>query len=172
MSAEDEELLQLSSKCWICDTFFDVGDDKVRDHCHVTKYRGSAQWSCNVNLKLTKKVPATFHNSRGYGSHLFMQGIKKFDVKLNVVPNSLEKYMAFTINNNLVFIDSMEFMNSNLNKLVKSLSDNYFKNSSQEFGGDLLQLVKKKGVYPYEYIESFKKFLEDKLPDRSKFLVL
>ena len=80
--------------------------------------------------------------------------------------------MDFTINNNLVFIDSMEFMNSNLNKLVKSLSDNDFKNSSQEFGGDLLQLVKKKGVYPYEYMESFKKFLEDKLPDRSKILVL
>ena len=82
VSAEDEELFQLSSKSWICDTLFDVGDDKVRDHCHVTgKYRGSAEWSCNVNLKLTKKVPATFHNSRGYGSHLFMQGINKFDVK-------------------------------------------------------------------------------------------
>ena len=75
-----------------------------------------------------------------------MQGINKFDVKLNVVPNSLEKYMAFTINNNLVFIDNMEFLNSNLNKLVKSLSDNDFKNSSQEFGGDLLQLVKKRSL--------------------------
>ena len=58
--------------------------------------------------------------------------------------------MAFTINNNSVFIDSMEFINSNLNKLVKNLSDNDFKYSSQEFGSDLLQLVKKKGVYPYE----------------------
>ena len=54
--------------------------------------------------------------------------------------------MDFTINNNLVFIGSMEFMNSNLNKLVKSLSDNDFKNSSQEFGGDLLQLVKKRSL--------------------------
>ena len=56
MSAEDKEIFQLSGKCWVCDTLFDVEDDKVRDLCHVTgKYRGSAYCSCNVNLKLTKK---------------------------------------------------------------------------------------------------------------------
>ena len=43
MSVEDEERFQSSSKCWVCDKLFDVGDNKVRDHCHVTgKYRGSA----------------------------------------------------------------------------------------------------------------------------------
>ena len=56
MSAKDEEKFQLSNKCFICDKLFDVGDDKVRDHCHITKtYRVSAHWRCNVNLKLTKK---------------------------------------------------------------------------------------------------------------------
>ena len=65
MSAEDEERFKLSNKCWICGELFDVGDDKdkVRDHCHVTiKYRASAHWSCNVNRKITKKVPVIFHN--------------------------------------------------------------------------------------------------------------
>ena len=33
----------------------------------------------------------------------------------------------------------------------------------------MLKLVKQKGVYPYEYMDSFKKFSEDKLPDRTKF---
>ena len=43
MSVEDEERFQSSNKCWICDKLFDVGDNKVWDHCHVTeKYRGSA----------------------------------------------------------------------------------------------------------------------------------
>ena len=57
MSAEDEERFQLSSKCWICNKLFDAGDNKVRDHCHVTgKYRGSAHWSCNTNPRLTKKT--------------------------------------------------------------------------------------------------------------------
>ena len=66
MSAEEEERFQLSNNCWICDELFDVGDDKVRDHCHLTgKYRGTAHWSCNVNLKLSKKIPVMFHNLRG-----------------------------------------------------------------------------------------------------------
>ena len=93
------------------DKLFDVGDNKVRDHCHVTgKYRGSAHWNCNINLKLTKIVPVIFHNSKGYDSHLIMEEIGKFDLKVNVIPNGLEKYMAFTINNKLLFIDSMKFM--------------------------------------------------------------
>ena len=74
MSPEDEERIQLSNKCWICDELFDVGDDKVRGDCDVSeKYRGSAHWSCNVNLKLTKRVPVIFHKSRVYDSHLIMQ---------------------------------------------------------------------------------------------------
>ena len=74
MSAEEEEKFQLSNSCWICDKLFEVGDDKVRDHCHITeKYRGAARWSCNVNLKLTKKISAIFHNLRGYDSHLIIK---------------------------------------------------------------------------------------------------
>ena len=65
----------------------------------------------------------------------------------------------------------MQFMNSSLNKLVKNLSDNDFKYLTQEFSDDLLELVKQKGVYPYEYVSSFKKFPEDKLRDRSEFFI-
>ena len=67
---KDEQRFQSSNKCWICDKLFDVGDNKVRDHYHITeKYRGSAHWSCNINLKLTKIVPSIFHNLKGYDSH-------------------------------------------------------------------------------------------------------
>ena len=78
----------------------------------------------------------------GYYSHLIMQEIGKFDVKVNVIPNGLEKYIAFKINENLVFIDSIQFMNSGLDALVKNLTDNDFKYSSQEFNGEQLNLVK------------------------------
>ena len=60
-------------------------------------------------------------------------------------------------------------MNCSLDGLVKNLSDNGFKYLSQEFSGDLLELVKQKVVYPYEYMDSFQKFCEDKLSDRHKF---
>ena len=108
MSAGDEERFQSSNKCGICDKLFDVRVYKVRDHCHVTgKYRGSAHWSCNIHLELTKKVPVIFHNLRGYDTYLIIREIGKFDVKVSAIPNGLEKHMAFTINNNLVFIDNM-----------------------------------------------------------------
>ena len=69
MSEEDDERFQLSNKWGICDKVFDVEDDKVRDHCHITgKYRGSGHESCNVNLKLTKEVLVTFQNLRGCDS--------------------------------------------------------------------------------------------------------
>ena len=70
--------------------------------------------SRNVNLKLTKKVPVIFHNVQGYDSHLIINEIGKFDVKADVIPNGLEKYMTFTINKNLIFIKSIHFMNSSL----------------------------------------------------------
>ena len=170
MSAGGEKRFQLSNNCWICDKLFDVEDDKIRDHCHITgKYRSAEHWSCNINLKLSKKIPVIFHILRGYDSHLITKEIGKFDVKVSVIPNGSEKYMAFTINRNLIFIDSMQFMNSTLDSLFKNLSDNDFKNLSEEFSGEFLELVKQKGVYPYHYMDNFKKFSEDKLPDRSKF---
>ena len=148
---------------------FDVGDDKVRDHCHmIGKYRGVAHWSCNINLKLTKKIPVIFHNLRDYDSHFIIKEISKFDVQVTITTNGLEKYMAFTINTNLVFIGSMQFMNSSLDLLVKNLSDNDFKYLSEEFSGDFLKLVKQKGVYSREYMDNFKKFSENKLPNRCK----
>ena len=170
MSAEEEERFQLSNSCWICDKLFDVGDDKVRDHCHITgKYRGAAHWSCNINLKLSKKNPVIFHNLRGYGSHLIIKKIGKFDVKVSAIPNRLEKYIAFTISRNLIFIESIQFMNSSLDSLIKNLSNNNFKYLSEEFIGELLKLLKQRVLYPYEYMGSFKKFSENKLPDRCKF---
>ena len=75
-------------------------------------------------------------------------------------------------NKNLVFMDSMQFMNSCLDSLVKNLSDNDFKYLSEDFSDKFLKLVKGKEVYPYEYMDSFKKFSEDKLPDRCLMFVL
>ena len=75
------------------------------------------------------------------------------------MPNGLEKYIAFTINTNLAFINSMQFMNSSLDSLVKNLSDNDFKYLPEEISGEFLELVKQKGVYPCEYMDNFKNFL-------------
>ena len=107
--------------CWICEKLIDDDVEKVRDDCHVTgTFRGAAHWSCNINLQLIKKFPVIFHNLKGYDSHLIFNELNKFDVKIEVIPNRLEKYMPFFLNKNLVYIDSMQFMNSSLEKLVKT----------------------------------------------------
>ena len=94
---------------------FDVSDDKVRDHCHITgKYSGASHWNCNVNLKISKKVPVIFYNLKGYDNHLILKELNKFNVKISVIPNGLDKYMASTVNKNLFFIDSMQFLNASL----------------------------------------------------------
>ena len=86
--------------------------------------------------------------------------LKNFDVKIDAIPNGLEKYVVFILNKNLVFIGSMHFMNSSLEKLVKNLSDNNFKYLNEEFGSKNLELLKQKDPYPDEYIDSFKRFCE------------
>ena len=74
--------------------------------------------------------------------------------------------MAFLLGKNLVFIDDMKFMNSSLDKLVKNLSDEDFKYLVKEFGSENLEILKQKGAYPYEYMNSFD---EEKLCARKYF---
>ena len=77
--------------------------------------------------------------------------------------------LAFILNKNLAVTDSMQFMNSSLEKLVKNLSDDDFKYLTKEFGSKNLELLKQKDAYPYEYMDSFKRFGEEKLPDKECF---
>ena len=99
---------------------------------------------------------------KGYDSHLIFSLLHKFDLKINVLANGLEKYMVFFLGKNLVFIDSMQFMNSSLDELVKNFSDEDFKYLVKEFGFDNLKILKQKSAYPYEYMNSFKRFNEKK----------
>ena len=171
MRAEENEKFEMTNICWICNRLIENTDYKVRDNCHITgKYRGAAHYCYNINLKITKKVPVIFHNLKEYDSQLIFKELSGFNgLKTSVIPNGLEKYMAFTLNKNLAFVDSMLFMNSGFDILVKNLSDKDFNYLSEEFNGAQLKLVKEKGIYPYEYMNSFKKFKENKLHDKNKF---
>ena len=80
----------------------------------------------------------------------------------------MEKYTAFPMGQRLVFIDSFQFMSSSLASLAKSLAPTDFKHLTNEFG-ERTELMERKGVYPYEYMDSFERFEEDCLPAQSKF---
>ena len=81
-----------------------------------------------------------------------MQELGKFNLKINVMPNGLENYMSFSINNKLSFVDSFQFLSSLLYSFVKILAKDDFKYLGQEFDNNVFGLVRHKGFYPYEYM--------------------
>ena len=96
-----------------------------------------------------------------------MKELSNFDVSIDVIPCGLEKYMAFIVNKWLVFVGSMQFMNSSLDKLAGNLSSDDFKCLRDVFRDDKqFKLVKCKGVYPYEWVD---KFDWSCLPDKKCF---
>ena len=95
-------------------------DIKITDHCHIIgKYSSSTHRNCNIDVKLNHKISVIFHNLKKYDSRLNMQELGKFNLKVNVTPNGLEKYMSFSINNKLSFTDSFSFLHFSLDSLVK-----------------------------------------------------
>ena len=69
--------------------------------------------------------------------------------------------MPFFLNKKFVFIESMQFTNYRVDKLVKNLSDEDLKYLAEEFGSENLELLKQKGDYPYKYMNSFERFNEE-----------
>ncbi|KAL9963656.1 hypothetical protein ACROYT_G027183 [Oculina patagonica] len=186
MTKYDEEEFQKAKACHICDKQYTDDDIRVRDHCHITgKYRGSAHQECNLKLRIESdkiKIPVIFHNLRGYDSHFIMQEIgaivknhtyknKKGEIKemnINAIPNNMEKYMAFMLGNHLNFIDSFQFMSSSFEQLVSNLPRESLKYTSQKFKGKKLDLMARKELYPYDFMDSFEKFNEG-LPTKEDF---
>ena len=184
---ENEKQFNMALDCWICGE--ELGNDRVRDHCHYTGcYRGAAHNSCNLKYRKPESVPVFFHNLTGYDSHLFIKKLGSSNKKetIECIPNNEEKYITFTktiitgqyTNKkgesknktfNIVFKDSLKFMLSSLGALVNNLPKNGFKNISKYYTPEEVELIKQKGFYPYEYMDVIEKFNDIKLPPREVF---
>ena len=184
---EDEKQFNKASDCWLCGE--ELGNDRVRDHCHYTgRYRGAAHNSYNLNYSKPKGVPVFFHNLSGYDSHLFIKSLGSPNKKetLECIPNNEEKYITFTKNIivgqytnkkgedkdktfKIVFKDSLKFMSSSLGALVNNLPKDAFKNISKYYTPEEVELIKQKGFYPYEYMDTIEKFNDPKPPPQNAF---
>ena len=184
---EDEKQFNMASDCWICGE--ELGNDRVRDHCHYTGcYRGAAHNTCNLKYRKPESVPVFFHNLTGYDSHLFIKKLGSSNEKENIkcIPNNEEKYITFTktiitgqyTNKkgeeknktfDIVFKDSLKFMSSSLGVLVNNLPKNGFKNISKYYTPEEVELIKQKGFYPYEYMDVIEKFNDLKPPPQNAF---
>ena len=187
MTEKNKLDFESSNNCHICKKRYSEKDIRVRDHCHITgNYRGSAHQDCNLKLRLSPsniQIPVFFHNLRGYDSHFIMQQIGEIAKKhvyknkkgeecqmdINCIPNNMEKYMAFMLGKHLLFLDSFQFMSSSLDNLTKNLPDDAFIFTQQEFTDEEFNLMKQKGTYPYDYMDSFQKFNDTQLPIKKDF---
>ena len=185
---EDRKQFNKASDCWICGEY--LGNDRVRDHCHYTgRYRGPAHNNCNLKYRKPKSISVFFHNLSGYDSHLF---IKKIGCSINekenidCIPNNEEKYISLSktivtgqyTNKKgeikyktfkIVFKDSLKFMSSSLGALVNNLPKDAFKNLLKYFTPEQAEILKQKGFYPYEYMDTIEKFNDTKPPSQEVF---
>ena len=182
---EEEKEFNKASDCWICGEY--LGNDRVRDHCHYTgRYRGPAHNSCNLKYSKPNSLSVFFHNLAGYDSHLFIKKLGYTEGTIKCIPTNEEKYISFTktikagtyTNKkgeekdkffDIIFKDSLKFMSSSLGALVNNLPKDAFKNLLKNYTPEQAELLKQKGFYPYEYMDSVEKFKDKELPPRKAF---
>ena len=166
---------------------------KVRDHCHFTgKYRGCAHSMCNLNYcNRHFKIPVVFHNMKNYDGHLIIQNAEKLSnkKKIDVIAQNSEKFINIGFDS-LSVKDSFSFITASLDKLVSMtkydntdekerskwvLRENWQSNFRYSSKNDIiktekcLDLLTEKGVYPYDYMNSFDKFNDEQLPSKEQF---
>ncbi|GBB89790.1 hypothetical protein RclHR1_01660009 [Rhizophagus clarus] len=147
--------------------------NKVWDHYHITgKFRGSAHRDCNLKLQIQDwktPIPVVFHDFWGYDSHLVCESVGHSvnAHQIKVIAETFERYKSMKVGQ-LKYINSQQFMNNSLASLTKNLGDNHpiMTKHFKELGytDEQLDLVYRKGVYPYDYIDSHDRFLETELP--------
>ena len=180
LSTEEQAQHLQATECFICGGPFGA-ERPVRDHDHLTgKYRGAAHSECNLAFKYRLvtnnrqnpiyRVPVIFHNLRGYDGHMLMSALGKYkNRRIDCIANNSERYVTFSLSG-LQFIDSFQFMGSSLEKLVGNLNKEEFHFLHRFIEDDRKrQLLLRKGVYPYDYVDSPDRLNETNLPAKEKF---
>lgn len=192
ISEQEESAFQGSRDCHVCGERFKIDDIKVRDHCHLTgKYRGAAHKKCNLTYEVCKTCPVVFHNLSHYDAHFIIKEIStQFEGEISVIPVNDQNYISFTktVNEAFVnstnggkiyknrlkfrFIDSFRFMASSLDKLASYLPSDKKKILRTVFNNmddNKRKLLERKGVFPYDYVDSWEKLNENRLPTIDQF---
>jgi hypothetical protein len=150
MTEDDTTLFKLQSNCHICRKSIPLCQ-KVRDHDHLTgEFRGAAHAECNLNLRLSDKIPVVFHNLKSFDGHILIQGTSSdLFTDVSVIPQTLEKYISISMDS-FIFIDSLAFLSSSLDTLAKTISDKQKQKQkylAEAFPMDKIDLLMKRELY-------------------------
>ena len=96
MTMHDKLVYNNATLCLICNE--ELGNDRVRDHCHLSgKFRGAAAHEvCNLKYKVPKFFPVVFHNLSGYDSRQFINTLWNNEADISCIPNIEKNYISFT----------------------------------------------------------------------------
>ncbi|XP_031332414.1 uncharacterized protein LOC116162827 [Photinus pyralis] len=177
LSEKQQQDFESATHCHICEKVFSENEIRCRDHCHFTsKYRGASHQACNINYQNNHAIPVVFHNLSGYDSHFIIRELATgMPGQIKLLPLNKEKYISFTkyvegTKVNFRFIDSFRFMSSSIEKLSSYLgNDKKTITRSQSRNESEFNLVIRKGVFPYEYVDSWEKLNETQLPPKDNF---
>lgn len=163
--------------CNLCKTNFTHDNYKVADHCHLSgKFRQSLCNVCNLKLQTPNFIPIFFHNLSNYDAHMIVTELGHDTQTIRVIPNSEEKFISFTkyVSNtfSMRFIDTFRFMASGLSTLAENLVTpglENFRETNKVFTKVDMPIVTRKGVYPYEYTDSWGRLNETRIPRKRDF---
>lgn len=168
-----------ATACHLCKKAFIKGDIICADHDHFTGYYlGASHNACNLNATICKFIPIIFHNLTGYDCHLFINELSAIVGRINLIPKTKEKYISFTkfipVNAKnaaqLKFIDSFNFLSCGLDNLAKTLHPDDFINLKHFYPDKKsFDLLRRKGIYCYDYVNSFERYNDMCLPERNCF---
>ncbi|MCG7869684.1 MAG: DNA polymerase, partial [Candidatus Thiodiazotropha taylori] len=178
ITEQHQSLIEKAIKCCLCKKVFTKYDKTygriVRHHNHLTgKIIGAACNGCNLKCRQATFIPVLFHNLKHFDGHIIWQNAGHFKHRrLKCIAQNTEHYVSFSIGH-LRFIDSFQFLPSSLETLIDNLTQDglqaFAHLRSETNGSEEAQLLLRKGVYPYEYMDSFEKFEESELPPKEKF---
>lgn len=174
---EEEREHRKCQICKFCTEKFTKDNYKVQDHNHLSgRFRQTLCNNCNMKLQAPNFVSCFIHNLSNYDAHFIVTELGYDENEIKVIPNSEEKFISFSkyIDNkfHIRFIDTFRFMASSLATLASNLvTSNFgkFKETGKIFTSEDLPLVTRKGVYPYEYTDSWEKLEETSLPSKEHF---
>ena len=121
-------------------------------------------------MQIPKKIPIIFHNLEGYNGRLVFTELNNFkNIDIQVIYKTNERYMSIVVNKNIIVLDSLQFYKGPLDSLTGNLEDKDFKHLMSEFPLNKLEMLKIKDTYPYEWVDSYKKFIYPRLPPKKCF---
>jgi len=188
LSEEEIKIHNNCNTCHICEKEILISTEKVIDHDHLTgHYRGAAHNDCNINYHLKYfKLPVIIHNAKNYDMHLIIEKIgkkikeyeensktKKSNQKFDIIANNSEKYITMSWNR-IKIIDSFQFMAVSLDSLSKNLNIKDKKNvlnfcKLNKYNDEQIELLMKKGVFPYDWFDSIENINAVSLPSKDEF---